>query len=205
MRINILTKNRLAGAILLSPILTYALSCASAQSWSTTGLQGDWAGRDRACSVGSTPLPEQCKIEHSGQVAVCWTDRRTGECGNAAAWCTYKTIGRMTPQDGGNPGQVYQCGALAPMGQGRSARGPQVGPRPGGIPRLGDPVDPDASRSPPPPVTLVKLDGAPIAYHSWLTLSCSANWQQRCESVERFEIPESPSQDFFMDCRAFAA
>jgi hypothetical protein len=77
-----------------------------------TYSQGDWQGRDRACSRGSIPDPNQCRPEYHGQVAVCWTDRRTGECGGATSWCTYKTVGLATPQTGYSPGQLYYCGDL---------------------------------------------------------------------------------------------
>jgi hypothetical protein len=80
--------------------------------WSDTQSFGDWGGNDRACSQGSQPDQNQCQPQYSGQVAVCWANRPTGECGGAVAWCTYKTIGLTTPRNGRSPGHVYYCGDL---------------------------------------------------------------------------------------------
>ena len=84
----------------------------NAQTWADTRSQADWGGRDRTCSIGSTPDPKQCDRVHIGQIAVCWSNCRSGECHNAAAWCTYKdkTVGFSTAQNGYNPGEVYGCG-----------------------------------------------------------------------------------------------
>jgi len=42
-------------------------------------------------------------------VAVCWPSRRTGECGNALQWCTYKRLTLQTRPDGSAPGEVFVC------------------------------------------------------------------------------------------------
>jgi hypothetical protein len=93
-------------------VICTATSLANSQEWTDTNSLGDWGGRDRTCSQGSVPDPDQCRSEYRGQVAVCWSNRRTGECGGATAWCTYKTVGLTTPQNGGAPGHIYYCGAL---------------------------------------------------------------------------------------------
>jgi hypothetical protein len=103
-----------AGLIMLRGLLAtltilLQLRDACAQTWWNTLTQGDWAGKDRACSQGATPRPSECTPAFYGQVAVCWTNRRTGECGGATAWCTYKFVELNTPQNGANPGMVYQC------------------------------------------------------------------------------------------------
>jgi hypothetical protein len=102
----------LTGFLVIGSVLCTSATLVYAQQWSNTRSQGDWGGRDRACSQGPRPDPDECRPEHRGQVAVCWTNRRTGECGGAVAWCTYKTVGLTTPQNGSNPGWIYYCGDL---------------------------------------------------------------------------------------------
>ena len=86
---------------------------AGAANWSDTFTRGDWIGRDRACSQGPFPDASQCNSAFfwSGQ-AVCWSNRHTGECGGAIAWCTYKTVGLTTPHGYGtvSDGEIYKCG-----------------------------------------------------------------------------------------------
>jgi hypothetical protein len=78
-------------------------------TWTDTFTTGGWIGRDRSCSQGATPHPSECNSETVGQVAVCWANRKTGERNDATAWCTYKVAQINTPQDGLNPGRIYQC------------------------------------------------------------------------------------------------
>ena len=76
---------------------------------STTGMFTDWSGRDFSCTPGVTPVPQLCNATTVGRVAVCWPNRRTGECGGATAWCTYKIVSIHQPGDGAAPGRVYEC------------------------------------------------------------------------------------------------
>jgi hypothetical protein len=78
-------------------------------AWSDTGEQGDWAGRDFACTKGVIPSAQHCNAQTQGYVAVCWPNRRTGECGGATEWCTYKSVTRATRRDGNAPGRVWEC------------------------------------------------------------------------------------------------
>ena len=94
-------------------------------SWKDSGLIGDYSGTDFLCSQGATPRLEYCETRTSLQqfwnvetvaIAVCWTDRRTGECGRTSAWCRYfkdVIIGegpqRHIDMNGGAPGIVYYC------------------------------------------------------------------------------------------------
>lgn len=78
-------------------------------SWKDTGMRADWTGRDMACTQGEKPVPFMCSAQNKGMVAVCWTDRQSGECGNVAAWCTYKTVTMNMRPDGVNRGVVYEC------------------------------------------------------------------------------------------------
>jgi hypothetical protein len=101
--------HRFVSISLAATALILSSAGTQAQSWRETKLDGDWGGRDRACSQGATPRPEQCNAATRGQVAVCWTNRKTGECFGATAWCTYKTVTLNTPKDGRAPGRIYEC------------------------------------------------------------------------------------------------
>jgi hypothetical protein len=98
-----------SGASVVTAILIFSLGSARAQSWHNANQTGDWAGRDRACSQGAIPRPEECTDAYIGQVAVCWPNRRTGECKGATAWCTYKFVKLGTIKNGGAPGNIYEC------------------------------------------------------------------------------------------------
>jgi hypothetical protein len=94
-------------SIVVASILTLAAT-AWAQ-WNTAGEMGDWTGHDYACSEGQTPKPEFCTVTSRNTVAVCWLNRKTGECNNVTTWCTYKNIPFTTKQDGKAPGLVFVC------------------------------------------------------------------------------------------------
>jgi hypothetical protein len=86
-------------------------SQAQSPAWTNTNRQADWGDSDYGCSPGNTPEPRFCDSTHVGHVAVCWPNRRTGECGGATSWCTYKTIDASAPPNGASPGTVWVCGA----------------------------------------------------------------------------------------------
>jgi hypothetical protein len=77
--------------------------------WKETGIRADWSGRDFACSMTQVPNNGLCNAATRGLVAVCWASRKTGECGGAVAWCTYKRVTLQTIPDGAAPGEVYVC------------------------------------------------------------------------------------------------
>src|SRR5581483_10699101 len=71
-------------------ILCFTGGIAQALEWRDLNRLADWSGYDHACSQGAQPKPEFCQKNRTGNVAVCWENRQTGECSNATAWCTYK-------------------------------------------------------------------------------------------------------------------
>jgi hypothetical protein len=77
--------------------------------WRDTGMQADWPDRDFSCTQGASPNSQLCNPGTRGRIAVCWLSRRTGECGGATAWCTYKDLTLDTPPTGVSPGRVYVC------------------------------------------------------------------------------------------------
>jgi hypothetical protein len=81
--------------------------------WRDTGMQADWPDRDFSCTQGASPNSQLCNAGTRGRVAVCWLNRRTGECGGATAWCTYKDLTLDTPPTGVSPGRVYVCDVQA--------------------------------------------------------------------------------------------
>jgi hypothetical protein len=104
---------RMIVLVAVAPLFLVAADPSKAQTWSDTRTLGDWGGRDSIpCSVGSKPNSNRCKPASVGRVAVCWSNRQTGECGNARAWCTYKdnSVGLHTFPNGGSPGEIYACG-----------------------------------------------------------------------------------------------
>jgi hypothetical protein len=104
----------------LAAVILNVVSISShAQEWTDSHVRYDWGDHDYGCSPGSVPQESFCNQDHVGHVAVCWQNRRTGECGGATAWCTYKTITEIMPrgvQPGSSPGEVWVCGTswLAP-------------------------------------------------------------------------------------------
>jgi hypothetical protein len=96
--------------IVAAQLFLFGAGSSKGQTWTDAYTRGDWGGRDRTCSQGAEPDPNQCNRAYLGQVAVCWSNRQTWECNNAIAWCTYKTIGVTAPQNGSNPGNIYGCG-----------------------------------------------------------------------------------------------
>jgi hypothetical protein len=78
-------------------LCAFTLSCVGVigsvrAGWDDTGIFADWGARDFACSQGATPKDNLCTAATNKFVAVCWVNRQTGECGNATAWCTYKSV-----------------------------------------------------------------------------------------------------------------
>lgn len=98
-------------AILITPAVILPVAVALSQDihWQPVPIRADWTDHDYGCSQGATPSPRYCDANHLGNVAVCWDNRPTGECGGARAWCTYKAINISTPPHGGSPGRVYVC------------------------------------------------------------------------------------------------
>jgi hypothetical protein len=88
-------------------IVTPSFPSAGREIWADTHMHAGWTDRDTGCTQGAAPDPKQCSIPTLGHVVVCWQNRRTGECGGATAWCTYKSVN--TPPNGGAPGEVYDC------------------------------------------------------------------------------------------------
>jgi hypothetical protein len=96
--------------VCVAGIICLVTTSAKAQAeWQRKGIRADWGGRDFACSESPVPKPELCNAATRGLVAVCWQDRKTGECGGAVAWCTYKKVTLDTRPDGYAPGDVYVC------------------------------------------------------------------------------------------------
>ena len=103
-------------AVLASMLLIGLLTPADAQ-WNSKG-SGDCGGRDIGCSKGGGPDNRRCHAETEGMTAVCWDNRPSGypasfqqQCGGAAAWCTYKSIGASQCVGGRAPGRMYECSA----------------------------------------------------------------------------------------------
>lgn len=75
----------------------------------------DCAGRDIACSEGSTPKDTECNEARLNLTSVCWSGGANRDyppfaaCQGKLDWCTYKRVPLDSCRNGGHPGNMSVC------------------------------------------------------------------------------------------------